>query len=252
MKSKNWTNEKGLSLSELVVTLGLTTLILGASGYVIQSTKANEVRAEITSSLVQEHLLNIQRSRSSETVRGLMAQGSFDQQKLADCFAGNTPVGGCAKFNQEVVSSGIGESGACAGTQCDLNSQFVLNIECDASRCSRAKVQIKSESKRQDLNLKKLESFAELPISLFASANTVNYSCVNRAVAVFGIDPASSSANCRTEPMISSCQNSSPLKSATGESPCQELSQASCSAGSGIRRFRWISSQSGPSTACVY
>lgn len=211
--------QRGFSTTELLLASVMAAAVVGAAGLVLSDTKKSEFRASVSTSMLQEHALNMQKSRSPEFMRGLVDETLKGLQKsgntgVVDCFSGRPPSGGCEQFNGEFIQSWISDK-ECTGASCSTKSQISLELVCNSDRCSQVKAHVSSWSEDESLNLKAISATSRLPASMFAAENSVNYSCVtegNKGVAVFGIGGKNHLASCSGPQAQTSCEGGAPLR----------------------------------------
>lgn len=260
----NTNSQKGFTTTELLIASAMAVIVVGVAGVTLSDAKRSEFRANMSTSMLQEHTLNMQKSRSPEYIKQMLTQkptqtvpskgGSIYKDgpdlleeieiskggsagggqpqpainpDIASCFAGRPPAGGCAQFNGEYTRSWISDD-QCRGAACDMKSQLVIELECGSERCSQVKAHVSSWADDDSWNLKRLSASTRLPASIFAAENSVNYGCASSGgVAVFRISGRNNVASCNGPSLPTAC---------TGGQPLRAVAAANPASGGGIRQ----------------
>lgn len=170
----------GFSLMEIIVALGIGSVLILFSGNLLVSSKMQEQRASITSEVDRIHLINLQRSRNPRFLadKNLIFAGlNAAQKKNAElCMTGKVPAGGCTGFNQA-------ENAATVFADETPSQYFRSTISarrmCDARGCHKIEIEVKTgDSNPGDkYDIFERKSVGYLPAFSFASTSDMDMNC---------------------------------------------------------------------------
>ncbi|MES2801445.1 MAG: hypothetical protein V4654_03050 [Bdellovibrionota bacterium] len=243
-------NRAGYSLTGLVSGLALTSIVALAAGYVSMQTKTIEVRHDLQSSLDQAHILSLQKSRSTASIKRFLNLNSVDSSAnlnpgtintaLLNCLSGNgfncTSYSNFTEINADHFSS---RSTCAIGENCVISSQISYRGVCDAISCSSIDVRISSNISGIDSNKYSFQqrlTTVNYPRLVFSGKANINFSCANTGV-IIGINLQNLRAICGTA-AANNCTNDAPLSnynlsSTSGGSNCPGLVSNTCARGTG-------------------
>lgn len=180
--------QSGFSLMEIVVALGIGSVLVLFSGNLLVSSKMQEQKASITSEVDRIHLINLQRSRNSRFLaeKNLIFAGlNTGQKKNAElCMTGKIPAGGCAGYNQ-------GENAATVFIDETPSQYFRSTISarriCDSRGCHKIEIEVKTSDSNPDdkYDIFERKSVGYLPAFSFTSSSDMDVTCGSDVMGAF-------------------------------------------------------------------
>lgn len=172
----------GFSLIEIIVALGIGSLLVLYSGDLIVRSQMQEQKSSVSSEVDRVHLINLQRSRNPRFLqeKNLIYSGisTGNQHNAELCMSGKIPPGGCAGFNQTAANASTFND--------NTNSPFFFSRIsaqrlCDARGCHKVQIEVRTgDSNASDqYDIFERKSVGYIPAYTFVSNSDIDIDCGN-------------------------------------------------------------------------
>lgn len=202
----------GFSLVGLLAGVGVLSVVVIGSGYLLSTAKQTEIRSDLQSELDRSHLLAVQQTRSIAYLKKHLAlfpnpsqnAGNAPQNtSLLNCLARQGTQ--CQQYGTNTDSqfrelTSASTTTPCAAGHCAVYSSLSYRGICTATSCSSIDVRFSSQYTGDQYAMKPRVNLIRLASSLLAGKGNVAFTCTSQR-ALASID---------TENLEAVCQPASP------------------------------------------
>jgi hypothetical protein len=241
MKLKVYQGHSGFSLLEILVGLAATTIVSMTSLFLVGQTKQTEITGEVSYSLIQSHILALQKSKSTASMKA--AIGLTSGSALSDCLSGRgidcaslastawKPIPGFNTSTQEPGGQTVSTTG---------DYKFVCG---SPASCEALIIRIQSALYKGPSLMAQKNSEVRLAGILLGDRRKMDFSCASSGHLLTALNMGTLTGECLPLPSTGSCSGPIPLKQYLIGAPPACAAATTLSCGTGFRKIGILDGQ---------